>query len=43
MKVIKPFYCTQEKKAYNLGDDYKGKRKDLKAFLEVPKKTTKKK
>ena len=37
MKVLKAFYCTQEKKSYSEGDNYTGKRKDLKAFLAQPK------
>lgn len=37
-KVKKGFFCSQEKKAYAEGDTYTGKRKDLKAFLEAPKK-----
>jgi len=44
-KVKTGFHCVQENKTYNVGDTYTGKRKDLKAFLEAPKKkpTTKKK
>ncbi len=38
-KVIKQFFCIKTKKNYNVGDEYKGKRKDLGDFLE--KKTTK--
>jgi len=37
MKVIKNFFCTKEWKAYKIGDDYNGKRKDLKGFVEYPK------
>jgi len=33
-KVKKQFYCTHEKKAYKVGNEYKGKRKDLKEYLE---------
>jgi len=43
MKVSKPFFCIQSKKSYNIGDEYKGKRKDLGAFLEKPKKAASKK
>ena len=43
MKVIKSFYCIQEKKSYKEGDNYTGKRKDLSHVLEAPKKQTKKK
>lgn len=40
MKVKIGFYCTQEKKSYKPGDEYKGKRKDLSSFMEkVVKKT----
>ena len=34
MKVLKGFYCIQEKKNYKEGDEYTGKRKDLGSFLE---------
>ena len=34
MKVKISFYCIKEKKSYNVGDKYTGKRKDLGAFLE---------
>ena len=37
MKVIKGFYCTQEKKTYRVGNEYKGKRKDIKEYLEQTK------
>ena len=33
MKVLKDFYCIQEKKSYKEGDEYTGKRKDLGALL----------
>ena len=29
MKVVEAFYCVQEKKKYEVGDTYTGKRKDL--------------
>jgi hypothetical protein len=38
-KVIKDFYCTQEKKTYKKGDEYTGKRTDLQHVLEAQKKT----
>ena len=34
MIVVKDFYCTQEKKAYKIGDLYKGKRTDLSHLFE---------
>lgn len=47
MKVIKEFYCTQEKKVYKVGDIYTGKRTDLINNVEQvskrPKKEDKKK
>lgn len=42
-KVIKEFFCSVEKKAYKVGDDYKGDRKDLTDYLEAPKQQTKEK
>ena len=42
-KVKRAFFCTQEKKSYKVGDMYKGKRKDLKAYLVAPKKKPQKK
>jgi len=47
-KVKKQFFCIKEKKTYYVGDEYKGKRKDLSHVLEmedkglVPKTSTKK-
>lgn len=38
-KVTQPFHCIQTNKKYNVGDDYKGNRKDLGGFLEKPKKS----
>jgi hypothetical protein len=38
MKVIKGFYCTKEKRTYKVGNEYKGKRKDIKEYLEAQKK-----
>ena len=38
MKVSKNFFCTQTKVSYKVGDEYKGKRKDLGHVLEAPKK-----
>lgn len=38
MKVKKQFYCTQEKKTYKVGDEYKGQRKDLKEYVIYPRK-----
>lgn len=38
MKVLKGFYCVEEKKTYSIGDTYTGKRKDLGDRLEAPKK-----
>lgn len=43
MKVTKTFYCTQEKKTYYPGDEYKGSRKDLGSFLQAPKAKSKSK
>lgn len=37
-KVLKGFYCTQEKKSYSVGDEYTGKRTDLGDRVEAPKK-----
>jgi hypothetical protein len=34
-KVIKTFFCIQEKKKYFPGDEYTGNRKDLSHVLEV--------
>jgi hypothetical protein len=34
MKVKKQFFCIQERKTYNIGDEYTGKRKDLSHLLE---------
>ena len=36
MKVIKHFFCSQEFKAYSIGDEYNGKRTDLKGLVEYP-------
>ena len=33
-KVLKNFYCIQSKKAYVIGDNYEGDRKDLKGIVE---------
>lgn len=41
MKVVKAFYCIQEKKTYREGDKYTGLRTDLKSYLEPKKKATK--
>lgn len=41
MKVLKSFYCIQEKKTYKKGDNYTGKRKDLGHLLEKKKATKK--
>jgi hypothetical protein len=38
MKVVKDFFCIIERKTYKVGDEYKGKRKDLGHVLEAPKK-----
>lgn len=35
MKVLKQFFCIKELKTYYVGDEYKGKRKDLKAYLSI--------
>lgn len=43
MKVIKEFFCIQEKVSYKVGDEYKGKRTDLGHVLEAPKKKEAKK
>lgn len=40
-KVSKPFFCIQEQKSYFIGDEYKGKRKDLGNYLVKPKRTKK--
>jgi len=37
MKVIKTFFCSKELKKYFKGDEYNGKRKDLKGYLETSK------
>jgi hypothetical protein len=37
MKVIKQFYCIKDKKTYYVGNEYKGKRQDIKEYLEVQK------
>jgi len=42
MKVIKQFYCIQEKKTYKVGNEYKGKRNDIKEYLEATKHKAKK-
>jgi len=42
MKVIKQFYCIQERKTYRVGNEYRGKRKDIKEYLEQKKKVVKK-
>jgi len=34
MKVIKQFYCIKEKKTYYIGNEYKGKRSDVREYLE---------
>jgi|15BtaG_2_1085339.scaffolds.fasta_scaffold08849_3 hypothetical protein len=34
MKVIKQFYCIKEKKTYYIGNEYKGKRGDVREYLE---------
>ena len=34
MKVVKSFFCIQEKKTYKVGDEYTGNRTDLGALLE---------
>ncbi|MCP5006092.1 MAG: hypothetical protein GY941_19455 [Planctomycetes bacterium] len=39
MKVTKGFFCIQEKKTYKEGDNYTGKRKDLKDNVAYPKKS----
>lgn len=38
-KVIKDFFCVEEKKEYKAGDEYKGKRTDIPHLLEPKKKT----
>ncbi len=43
MKVRIGFYCTKENKAYKVGDQYTGKRTDLKHLLIQPKKKQTKK
>ena len=43
MKVIKAFYCIQEKKTYKVGDEYTSKRKDIKEYLEQTKQKAKSK
>jgi len=37
-KVKIGFYCIQEKKAYAAGEEYKGKRTDIKHLLQATKK-----
>ena len=34
MIVAIPFYCMKTKKSYNAGDEYKGKRTDLKHLMK---------
>lgn len=41
MKVIKPFYCSQEKKSYEVGNTYTGTRKDISEYLEEIKEESK--
>lgn len=41
-KVKIDFFCIEEKKAYKVGSEYKGKRTDLSLFLEKENKTKKK-
>lgn len=41
MKVIKHFFCIQEKKLYEVGDNYTGSRTDLAGHLEAPAKEVK--
>ena len=36
MKAIKHFFCIQEFKTYNVGDEYTGKRTDLKGLVDYP-------
>lgn len=36
-KVIKEFFCIEEKKTYKIGDEYTGKRTDLKEYLSKTK------
>ena len=36
MKAIKHFFCIQEFKSYKVGDEYTGKRKDLKGLVDYP-------
>ena len=33
-KVKKEFFCIKERKTYKVGNEYKGKRKDIKEYLE---------
>lgn len=35
MKVAKDFFCIKEKKAYKIGDEYKGKRTDINHILDI--------
>ena len=43
MKVIKDFYCIQERRTYKVGNEYKGKRQDIKEYLEQKKASKSKK
>ena len=36
MKVLKGFYCVKSKVSYKKGDEYKGSRKDIDSFLDIP-------
>ena len=36
MKVLKGFYCVKSKVSYKKGDEYKGGRKDIDYFLDIP-------
>ena len=36
MKVLKGFYCVKSKVSYKKGDEYKGSRKDIDSYLDIP-------
>ena len=36
-KVIKEFFCVEEKKTFYVGDEYTGKRTDLSGYVEKKK------
>jgi hypothetical protein len=43
MKVLKEFYCVKTKVSYKKGEEYKGNRKDIDSYLDIPAQPIKKK